>query len=78
MFDIANLGRILVIAGLGLAAVGAVLWGLSRTSLPIGQLPGDFRFEFSNVSCFVPLATLVVVSLLLTLVLNVLIRFLNK
>ena len=78
MFDIANLGRILVIAGLGLAAVGAVLWGLSRTSLPIGQLPGDFRFEFSNVSCFVPLATMVVVSLLLTLVLNVLIRFLNK
>ena len=47
MFDIANLGRILVIAGLGLAAVGALLWGLSRTNLPVGQLPGDFRFEFS-------------------------------
>ena len=78
MFDITNLGRILVIAGLGLAAVGALLWGLSRTSLPIGQLPGDFRFEFSNVSCFVPLATMVVVSLLLTLVLNVVLRILNK
>ncbi len=78
MFDIANLGRLLVFLGLGLAAVGALIWGLSRTNLPIGQLPGDFRFEFSNVSCFVPLATMLVVSLLLTLVLNVLIRFLNK
>ena len=78
MFDIANIGRLLVFMGLGLAAVGAVLWALSRTNIPIFQLPGDFRFEFSNVSCFVPLATMVVVSLLLTLVLNVIIRLLNK
>jgi len=78
VFDIANLGRLLVFLGLGLAAVGALLWGLSRTRLPIGQLPGDFRFEFSNVPCFVPLATMLVVSLLLTLVFNVIIRFLNK
>ena len=68
----------LVFLGLGLAAVGALLWGLGRTRLPIGQLPGDFRFEFSSVSCFVPLATMLVVSLLLTLMLNVIIRFLNK
>ncbi len=78
MFDIANLGRLLVFLGLGLAAVGALLWGLSRTNLPVGQLPGDFRFEFSNVSCFVPLATMVIVSLLLTLVLNIILRLLNK
>ncbi|MCZ6530931.1 MAG: DUF2905 domain-containing protein [Chloroflexi bacterium] len=78
MLDIANLGRLLVFLGLGLAAIGALLWGLSRTKLPIGQLPGDLSFEFSNVSCFIPLATMVVVSLLLTLVLNVILRILNK
>ena len=78
MFDIANLGRLLVFLGLGLAAVGALIWGLSRTNLPIFQLPGDFRIDYSNVSCFVPVATMVVVSLLLTLVLNVIIRLLNK
>ena len=44
MSDFANLGRLLVFLGLGLAVVGALLWGLSRTSLPIGRLPGDFRF----------------------------------
>lgn len=78
MFDIANLGRILVIAGLGLAAVGAILWGLSRTSLPVGELPGDFQFEFANVSCFVPLATMIIVSVIATVLLNVIIRFLSK
>jgi hypothetical protein len=78
MFDLANLGRLLVFLGLGLAAVGAALWGLSRTNLPVGQLPGDFRIEFSNVSCFIPLATMVIVSLLLTLVLNIILRLLNK
>jgi hypothetical protein len=75
VFDIANLGRLLVFLGLGLAAIGALLWGLSRR---VGQLPGDLSFEFGNVSCFVPLATMVVVSLLLTLVLNVILRILNK
>ena len=78
MFDIENLGRLLLILGLGLAAVGALLWGLSRTNLPIGQLPGDISFEVGNVSCFIPLATMVLVSLLLTLVLNVILRLLNK
>lgn len=78
MFDIANVGRWLVIAGLGLAAVGALLWLLSRTNLPVGQLPGDFRFEVGSVSCFVPLATMVIVSLLATLAINVIIRILNK
>ena len=78
MFDIGNLGRILVLAGLGLAAVGALLWALSRTSLPVGQLPGDFRFEIGSVSCFFPLATMVIVSLLLTVVFSVIVNFLNK
>ncbi len=78
MLDIANIGRLLVFLGLGLAAIGALLWGLSRTKLPVGQLPGDFQFEFGNVSCFVPLATVVVLSLLLTLILNVILRLLNK
>lgn len=78
MSDFSNLGRLLVFLGLGLAVVGALLWGLSRTNLPIGRLPGDFRFELGNVSCFAPLATMVIVSLVLTLVLNVILRLLNK
>ncbi|MFQ5943601.1 MAG: DUF2905 family protein [Anaerolineales bacterium] len=78
MFDITNVGRILVIAGLGIAAVGAILWGMGRANLPVGQLPGDFRFELGNISCFVPLATMVIVSLLATLILNVILRFLSK
>ncbi len=73
-----DIGRILVIAGLGLAAVGALLWLLSRTSLPVGQLPGDFRFQVGGITCFVPLATMLILSLLATLAINIIVRLLNR
>lgn len=78
MSDLGSIGRVLVFAGLGLAAIGALLWALSRTSLPVGQLPGDFRFEIGSISCFIPLATMVIVSLLLTIVLSVIASLLNR
>ena len=78
MPDLTNLGRWLVLLGLGLAALGAVVWALGRTGLPIGRLPGDLRFEAGGVSCFVPLASMILLSLLLTLVLNLVVRLLNK
>lgn len=78
MPDLTNLGRWLVLLGLGLAALGALVWALGRTGLPIGRLPGDFRFEIGSLSCFFPLASMVLISLLLTLVLNLIVRLLNK
>ncbi|HSB88514.1 MAG TPA: DUF2905 domain-containing protein [Anaerolineales bacterium] len=78
MPDPASLGRTLLLIGLGLAVLGGALWGLSRVGLPIGHLPGDFRFQVGGVSCFIPLATSVLLSLGLTLLLNLLLRLLNK
>lgn len=78
MPDLTNLGRWLVLLGLGLAALGGLVWVFGRTGVPFGRLPGDFRFETGNVSCFLPLASIIVLSLLLTLVLNLVLRLLNK
>jgi hypothetical protein len=78
MPELASLGRTLLLIGLSLAVVGGVVWGLSRIGLPIGRLPGDLRFEVAGVSCFIPLATSLLLSLGLTLVLNVVLRLLNK
>ena len=78
MPDLASIGRTLLLVGLGLAVLGAIAWGLGRSGLPIGRLPGDFRFELGGVSCFVPLATTLLLSLGLTLLLNVVARFLNR
>lgn len=71
-----TLARTLVFAGLGLVALGGLVWLLGRTGLPLGQLPGDFSWksESGNTRVYVPLATMLLVSLVLTLVVNLLWR----
>jgi len=78
MPEITSVGRWLVIFGLGLAVVGGLVWILGRAGLPLGRLPGDFRFEAGSLTCFVPLASMIVLSVILTLVLNLVVRLLNR
>ncbi|MGH2626807.1 MAG: DUF2905 domain-containing protein [Anaerolineales bacterium] len=78
MFDLNNLGKWLLVIGLGITAIGAVLWLAGRLGLPLGRLPGDLRFESGGVTCFVPLATSLLLSLALTLILNVILRRAGK
>lgn len=72
-----ELGRLLALVGGGLLLVGLLLMIIGRVP-GLGRLPGDLVIERDGFSCVVPLATMVVVSLLLTLVLNVLVRLLNR
>lgn len=62
---VAFAGVAIVVIGL-LIAVGALGW--------FGRLPGDIRFEGENTRVYVPIVSMVVVSLVLTLVLNVIRR----
>jgi len=78
MPDLASIGRTVLFVGLGLAVLGAIAWALGRSGLPIGRLPGDFRFEVAGISCFFPLATTLLLSLGLTLLLNLVVGLLNK
>jgi len=66
-------GKLLVVAGLLAAAVGAVLyfgWG-PRVFGWVGRLPGDIRIERENFRFYFPLATCVVFSILLTIVIRI-------
>lgn len=74
MTDLAPVGRWLLFAGLGLAAVGALVWAAARLGLPLGRLPGDIRIERPGVRFYFPLGTMVLVSLVLTLLVNLWIR----
>ena len=57
------IGRFLILAGLAIAGVGLLMtWGL-----PIGRLPGDFSYRRGNFGFYFPLATSIVVSIVLTL-----------
>lgn len=69
-----TLARTLIFAGLGLVILGALAWLLGRTGLPLGNLPGDFSWESGNTRVYVPLTTMLLVSLALTLVVNLLWR----
>ncbi len=73
----AELGKWLVIAGLGLVLLGGVMWLLGH--LPFfGNLPGDIHIQTQNFSCFFPLVSMIVLSILATIVLNIIIRIANK
>jgi hypothetical protein len=72
-----EVGRLLALVGGGLLLVGLLLMLIGRVP-GLGRLPGDLVIERDGFSCVVPLATMLVVSLLLTLVLNVLVRLLNR
>ena len=58
------MGKTLVVVGLLIAGVGALI----ILGLPLGRLPGDLVYRRSGVTVYVPLATSVVLSLVLTLV----------
>ncbi len=63
-----ELGKILVVIGLVVAAVGALLWaGVGRGWL--GRLPGDIHYTKGDASFYFPLATCLLLSVLLSLLL---------
>ncbi|HMV37339.1 MAG TPA: DUF2905 domain-containing protein [Turneriella sp.] len=65
--------KALIIAGILILAAGLVWPWLSK--LPIGRLPGDIAIERENMKFYFPLATSLLVSLLLSLVLWLFRRF---
>lgn len=63
-----DLGRFLVAVGLAIAAAGAVAWsGLGRSWF--GRLPGDIHIRRGNTEVYFPVATCILLSLVLSLVL---------
>jgi hypothetical protein len=73
MDDLQPIGRLLIIAGVVLAIIGVALVLGPRIPF-LGRLPGDFQFESGNLRVFLPLGTMLLLSLILTIVLNVLNR----
>lgn len=67
-----SLGKFLVAAGVMLVVFGGLLMLGARFGA--GQLPGDFALRRGNVSVFMPLATCIILSIILTVILNILAR----
>jgi hypothetical protein len=58
------MGKVLVLVGLGIAGMGLLL----MLGVPFGRLPGDIVVRRGNVSFYFPLATSIILSILLTLI----------
>ena len=69
MGDLGQIGRMLIVGGATLLAVGLLFVLLAR-ALPGGRLPGDFVVSRGPLTCIVPLATSLLLSVILTLLLN--------
>ncbi len=66
-----DLGKMLVLLGGVVVAVGLALVLLGRTNLPLGRLPGDIVYRGKNTTFYFPLATSIVISIVLSLLLYV-------
>lgn len=66
-------GVLLVVAGLAVAGVGLLVWsgGLSW----FGRLPGDLQFEGERTRVWLPIASMLVVSVVLSVVVNLVLRW---
>jgi hypothetical protein len=73
-----NIGRFLMFGGIILFLVGGALFLAGKFGLPLGRLPGDIRIEGQNGSFYFPVTTSILVSIVLTVILNLIGRFLKK
>lgn len=73
-----NLARYLVIGGIILILVGGGVYLAAKFGIPFGRLPGDIRIERGSGIFYFPVVTSCLLSILLTIILNVIVRFLNK
>ncbi len=72
-----QLGRILVVGGLVVVALGLLLLLGSRVPF-LGRLPGDLHWQRDGVSVYVPLATSLLLSVVLSVVLTLVFRLTGR
>jgi predicted neutral ceramidase superfamily lipid hydrolase len=64
-----DLGKLLLFFGVILVVAGLVLMVFGRMNIPLGRLPGDIVYRGKNTTFYFPLATSILLSVVLSLVL---------
>jgi hypothetical protein len=65
----AEMGRMLVVLGIALVVIGAIVMLLGRTGLPLGRLPGDILYKGKSTTFYFPLASSILISVVLSIIL---------
>jgi hypothetical protein len=64
-----EMGRMLVTLGVALVVIGGIVMLLGRAGLPIGRLPGDILYRGKSSTFYFPLASSILISVVLSIVL---------
>lgn len=76
--DLMPIARVVAVFGLVLLVIAGLLFLAAKFNLSLGKLPGDFVFRRGNITCAVPLASSLLISLLVTVLLNFLLALFKK
>lgn len=68
-----SMAKSIIAIGLGLIILGLIIWVLARLGVP-GRLPGDILVRKGNLTFYFPIVSCLILSLILTLLLNLLFR----
>jgi len=71
---VADLGKLLILLGAIVIVAGIVLMLLGRTGIPLGRLPGDIVYRGKNTTFYFPLATCILLSVVLSAIFYVISR----
>jgi len=74
---VGSFGKILIGVGGLLIVIGLVVVLAGRIGIPLGRLPGDINYRGENTAFFFPITTCIVVSIVLSLVMWVVNRFMR-
>ena len=70
-----RIGKTIVLIGALILIAGLVVWFLGDKLRFLGRLPGDIRIERDNFRIYIPITTMILLSVLLTLISWVIQRF---
>jgi uncharacterized membrane protein len=70
-----EIGKLLIFVGLVVAALGIVLMLVARSNFPLGRLPGDFLYRGKHTTFYFPLASSILISIVLSVILYLLSKF---
>jgi hypothetical protein len=73
-----SLTRIFLIIGIIFIILAGIVYVASRINLPLGKLPGDIMIQGKNITCFIPLATSILLSIILSVILTIISRYMGR
>ena len=76
--DLSQVARIVALFGLVLLLVAGILFLLDRLGLPLGNLPVDIKIERGSFRCTIPIISSLILSVVLTVIINLVLFILKK